>query len=64
MSGEVELDKCDFCQEIKPIGRNYFFPSKYTKPQFPENTGLYNDGNYAVIIRSCSDCGDPTPERN
>jgi hypothetical protein len=62
MSGDIEMDKCDFCNEVKPVERTYLRPSKYVKPVFPENTKLYNDGNYWVIVRTCHECGTPTTE--
>jgi hypothetical protein len=36
MGGDVEFDKCDFCQIEKPVGRTYLRPSKYVKPENPE----------------------------
>ena len=59
MSGEVEFDKCDFCHEEKHVERTYLKPSKYVKPEFPDNTKLYNDGDYFIIIKTCYDCGVP-----
>jgi len=57
--GETEIDKCDFCKEIKPIERTYLYPSKYKKPQGEDKYKLYNEGNYFIIVRTCSDCGTP-----
>lgn len=60
MSGEVEFGKCDFCHQLKPIERTYLRPSKYEKPKFHEEyTKLFNEGNYFVILNTCSDCGKP-----
>ena len=59
MSGEVELDKCDFCKELKPVERTYLKPSKYVKPQDDSKYKLHNEGDYFIIIRTCSDCGTP-----
>lgn len=60
MSGDIEMDKCDFCHEIKPVERTYLRPSKYIKPQDPEDyCKLYNQGSYFVIIKTCNDCGTP-----
>ena len=61
MSGSIEMDKCDFCQEIKQVERTYLQPSKYVKEQgaFINNT-LYNQGDYFIIVKTCSECGTPT----
>lgn len=60
MSGDVEMDKCDFCQEVKPVERTYLRPSKYVKPESPEEyLKLYNEGNYFIIVKTCFDCGTP-----
>lgn len=60
MSGHVEMDKCDFCQEVKPVERTYLRPSKYVKPESPEEyLKLYNEGGYFIIVKTCSDCGVP-----
>ena len=61
MSGSIEMDKCDFCQEIKQVERTYLYPSKYVKEQgaFINNT-LYNEGDYFIIVKTCADCGTPT----
>lgn len=60
MSGEAEQDKCDFCHEIKTVGRTYLRPSKYIKPDtLEERNKLYNQGGYFVIVKTCSDCGEP-----
>lgn len=63
MSGEIEIGRCDFCQEIKPIERTYLRPSKYKKPKDPqEYIKLFNEGNYFFILHTCSDCGKPKIE--
>lgn len=60
MSGECEMDKCDFCREIKIVGRTYLYPKKYIKPDtIEERIGLYNEGSYFIIVKTCSDCGEP-----
>jgi hypothetical protein len=63
MAGEVEMDKCDFCKEIKPVERTYLRPSKYSILSLDLSKGehlkLYNEGRYFIIIRTCSDCGTP-----
>lgn len=59
MSGEIELNKCDFCQETKPVERTYLRPSKYQKPDKEKALKLYNEGNYFITIRTCLDCGTP-----
>ena len=64
MSGSIEMDKCDFCQEIKQVERTYLKPSKYVKEQgaFINNT-LYNQGDYFIIVKTCADCGTPAPSQ-
>jgi len=60
MGGDVEYDKCDFCHIEKPVGRTYLRPSKYVKPKNPEEyLKLYNEGGYFIIIKTCSECGEP-----
>lgn len=60
MSGEIEVDKCDFCHQEKPVWRTYLYPNKYKKPEsFEERNKLYNQGDYFIIIRTCNDCGEP-----
>lgn len=56
--GEVEVDKCDFCKETKSVERTYLKPSKYTKPE-EGYLDLYNEGNYFLIVKTCSECGTP-----
>ena len=41
MSGEIEMDTCDFCHEVKSVERTYLRPTKYVKPEFPDNIKLY-----------------------
>ena len=61
MSGSIEMDKCDFCQEIKQVERTYLQPSKYVKEQGAFiNKTLYNEGDYFIIVKTCDDCGTPT----
>ena len=61
MSGSIEMDKCDFCQEIKQVERTYLQPSKYVKEQGAFiNKTLYNEGDYFIIVKTCADCGTPT----
>jgi hypothetical protein len=56
--GDVEMDKCDFCHEIKLVERTYLKPTKYVKPEKLEDFDkLYNQGSYFIIIRTCNDCG-------
>jgi hypothetical protein len=58
--GAIEQGQCDFCKEIKSVQRTYLRPSKYKKPEDAiEACKLYNEGNYFLIIRTCSDCGTP-----
>ncbi len=60
MSGDIELDKCDFCHQTKPVERTYLRPSKYVKSEkLEEYNKLYNQGEYFIIIRTCSECGVP-----
>ena len=60
MSGAIEIDKCDFCHQTKPVERTYLRPSKHLKPEkFEEYNKLYNQGEYFIIIRTCSECGVP-----
>ena len=62
--GECEIDKCDFCHEVKTVERTYLCPSKYEKPKnIEERSKLYNEGLYFITIKTCSDCGTPTTER-
>ena len=61
MSDSLEMDKCDFCQEIKQVERTYLHPSKYVKEQGAFiNKTLYNEGDYFIIVKTCIDCGTPT----
>ena len=48
MSGDIEINKCDFCHEIKQVERTYLHPSKYVK------------GDYFINIKTCAECGIPT----
>ena len=60
MSGCIEIDKCDFCQEAKQVERTYLHPSKYVKEQGAFiNKTLYNEGDYFIIVKTCSECGTP-----
>lgn len=60
MSGNIEMDKCDFCKEVKQVQRTYLSPSKYIKPiNKEEYLKLYNEGDYFIIVRTCNDCGIP-----
>lgn len=61
MSGCIEIDKCDFCHEIKQVERTYLHPSKYIKEQGAFiNKTLYNEGDYFIIVKTCAECGTPT----
>ena len=61
MSDSLEMDKCDFCQEIKQVERTYLHPSKYVKEKGAFiNKTLYNEGDYFIIVKTCIDCGTPT----
>lgn len=63
MSGEIEVAKCDFCHQEKHVERTYLRPSKYVKPEDPkEYIPLYNEGNYFIIIWTCTECGTPKSE--
>ena len=58
--GEVEIDECNFCHTKKPVERTYLKPSKYIKPEpLEKRNNLYNQGDYFIIIKTCSDCGTP-----
>jgi len=60
MSGTCEVDKCDFCHEIKTVERTYLKPSKYVKNDDGViNNHLYNQGDYFIIIKTCNECGVP-----
>lgn len=56
--GDIQIDKCDFCKEIKPVERTYLKPSNYVKPK-QNYLNLYNEGDYFIIINTCIDCGKP-----
>ena len=59
--GDVEINICDFCKEVKSVSRTYLRPSKYKKPtDIKEFNKLYNQGDYFIIVSTCSDCGEPT----
>jgi len=59
--GDQEMDKCDFCKEVKIVNRTYLHPRKYKKPtDVIEASKLYNEGNYFIIVRTCNNCGEPT----
>lgn len=60
MSGDLEMDICYFCQEYKSVIRTYLYPSRYTKPEDPEEyLKLNNEGDYFIVVRTCADCGQP-----
>lgn len=57
---EIERDLCHFCKESKIVERTYLYPSKYVKEQGAfVNKYLYNEGDYFIIVKTCSDCGKP-----
>jgi hypothetical protein len=57
---EQEMNKCDFCNQIKSVERTYLHPSKYAKEQGAFiNKTLYNEGDYFIIVKTCVDCGTP-----
>lgn len=57
---DVESGTCDFCHLVKPVERTYLRPTLYKRPEnLTEAVNLYNEGNYFIIIRTCSDCGKP-----
>jgi hypothetical protein len=57
---KIEHNTCDFCHLDKPVERTYLRPTLYKKPEdLTKAIKLYNEGNYFIIIRSCSDCGKP-----
>lgn len=61
MSGVIEMDKCDFCREIKAVERTYLYPTRYRKPEnLEESHLLYNQGSYFIIIKTCYECGSPS----
>ena len=63
--GNVEVDKCDFCNCIKSVQRTYFYPSNYKKPkELIESNKLYNEGDYFLFLKTCIDCGIPNKLRN
>lgn len=59
MSGDIEVDECDFCKQIKSVIRTYFKPSVYRNRKNMESKKLYNEGDYFIIVKSCFDCGEP-----
>lgn len=61
---EVEIAICDFCHQEKFVGRTYLRPSKYVKPEYPENLKLYNEGSYFIFVYTCNDCGIPKQQDN
>lgn len=63
MSGEIQIGRCDFCQQEKPTERTYLRPSKYEKPKDPQECmKLFNEGDYFLFLNTCSDCGKPKSE--
>lgn len=64
MSGEIEVNVCDFCKKEKPVTRTYLYPSKYDKPENSEELNkLHNQGDYFTFLSTCNDCGNPTTEK-
>jgi len=47
---EQEINKCDFCGELKPVSRKYFHVKN---KHFDDN----KKGSYSKFISYCSDCG-------
>ncbi len=64
--GYQEVGRCDFCHQVKSIGRVYFYPSQYKKIQVKteqdvaEVNKLHNQGDYFLFISYCAECGEPT----
>jgi hypothetical protein len=56
--GNIEMDMCDFCHDIKPVERTYLRPSRYVKKDIPQ-MDKYNEGNYFIIVKTCAQCGPP-----
>jgi hypothetical protein len=61
---DIEVALCDFCHEEKSVERTYLRPSKYVKPEYPDNIKLYNEGSYFIIVHTCNDCGIPKQQDN
>ena len=61
MSGEIEVDVCDFCHNVKHVKRTILRPTKYVRIDGKNTDGerLHNDGYYFIMIRTCDDCGVP-----
>ena len=60
MAGDVEVDVCDFCKQVESVQRTYLKPSRHCLPDsLEERLNLYNQGDYFIIIKTCSECGIP-----
>ena len=53
---DIEINNCDFCKGLKQVERTYLRPTNEPKKKTNE---MYNEGDYFIIIKTCSDCGTP-----
>jgi hypothetical protein len=59
---DIEMDKCDFCKQFKSVERTYLKPANYVKPT-QDYLKLHNEGNYFIIVKTCSECGVPADQQ-
>ena len=53
---DIEMDNCDFCKGLRQVERTYLHPTNEPEEKTDE---MYNEGDYFIIIKTCSDCGTP-----
>lgn len=47
MPGDIEIDKCGTCKQVKPVSRKYYY--------YDIKCECCNN-NHFVIVKHCSDC--------